>query len=105
MFIEQFPDSGCVAEIVRELGAPCPAALVGECGVARVWTLIDPLAKRLTAAAGKRLLEERAVFQGDDVPVHAVEYRVHAMEDAVADHRVEALAVVVDDPPQLADVV
>ena len=86
--------------------APGGAALVGERRIPRVRTLVDPVAQRIAAAIGTNADSSSvAVLQRDHVPVHALEHRVHAMEDPVADHRVEALAVVVDDPPQIADIV
>ena len=54
---------------------------------------------------GEGRLQQPAVFQGDDAPAHHLEHGVDAAEQPVGDHRVEALAVVVDDPPQIADVV
>src|SRR5215213_3054082 len=46
-----------------------------------------------------------AVAQLDDAPAAGAEDLVEALEHAVRARRVEALAVVVDDPPQVADVV
>src|SRR3954451_9699414 len=46
-----------------------------------------------------------AVAKLDDAPAAAAENLVEALEHAVGAGRVEALAVIVDDPPQVADVV
>src|SRR5437660_1272482 len=49
--------------------------------------------------------EQFAVLQRLDAPAAARENLVEAADHAVGGRRVEALAVVVDDPPQVADVV
>src|SRR4029079_6034293 len=53
----------------------------------------------------ERRLKALAVAQLDDTPAAAPENLVEALEHPVGAGRVEALAVVVDDPPQVADVV
>ena len=53
----------------------------------------------------ERGLQPLAVAQLDDAPAAASENLVEPLEHAVGAGRVEALAVVVDDPPQVADVV
>ena len=53
----------------------------------------------------ERRLQAFAVAQLDDAPAAASEEFVEALEHAVGAGRVETLAVVVDDPPQVADVV
>ena len=40
-----------------------------------------------------------------DLPAHRAEQAVDPQEEPVLDHAVEALPVVVDDPPDIADVV
>ncbi len=47
----------------------------------------------------------RPYFSVTTLPVHAAEDAVEPKEQAVGDHRIEALAVVVDDPPDIPDVV
>src|SRR4029079_15775331 len=53
----------------------------------------------------ERRLQALAVAQLDDTPAAAPENLVEALEHSVGAGRVEALAVVADDPPQVADVV
>ena len=53
----------------------------------------------------ERRLQPLAVAQLDHAPAAAFENLVEALEHAVGADRVEALAVIVDDPPQVADVV
>src|SRR6185369_15783866 len=66
--------------------------------------------KRLEPSLQRRMLVDRrlqllAVAKLDDAPAAASEDLVEPLEHAVGAGRVEALAVVVDDPPQVADVV
>src|SRR3954465_2412121 len=49
--------------------------------------------------------ETLAIAQLDDAPAAAPENLVEAFEHAVGAGRIETLAVVVDDPPQIAGVV
>jgi NAD-specific glutamate dehydrogenase len=53
----------------------------------------------------ERGLHQLAVFQRDHAPAAGGEDLVEAAEHAVGRGRVEALAVIVDDPPAIADVV
>src|SRR5439155_12308603 len=65
----------------------------------------DPAPERFAARLAERRLEQLAMLQRLDPPAAAREDLVEAAEHAVGGRRVEALAVVVDDPPQVADVV
>src|SRR5262249_56285199 len=82
--------------------APGGAALEDERGVELVRTIVDPLAQALSASLAEGLLQQRAVFENDDVPAEGFEQRLIARPQPLADHRVEALAVGVDDPPAIA---
>src|SRR6185369_11627456 len=53
----------------------------------------------------ERCLQPLAVAQLDDPPAAASENLVEALEHPVGADRVEALAVVIDDPPQVLNVV
>src|SRR5262249_56936263 len=64
--------------------------------------LVVPWRKALSASLAEGLLQQRAVFENDDVPAEGFEQRLIARPQPLADHRVEALAVVVDDPPAIA---
>ena len=63
---------------------------------------------RSTAAALRRRARvkaaslQRAVFEDHHVPAEVLEQLLVALPQALADHGVEALAVVVDDPPAVA---
>ena len=82
--------------------APCCAALIMERGKLRIGQLLEPaLELRIGIQRRPELL---AVAQLNDAPAAGAEDFVEALEHAVRARRVEALAVVVDDPPQVSDV-
>src|SRR5205814_1544274 len=85
--------------------APRFAAEIGQRRIIGVARLIDPALERLAALFAERGFEQLAVFQRLYAPAAARENLVEAAEHAVGGRRVEALAIVVDDPPQVADVV
>ena len=55
--------------------------------------------------ASERRFQEPPVFQADDAPAHHLEHRIDAAEQPVGDDLIEALTIVVDHPPQIADIV
>ena len=91
-----------IAEIVEQALAPGRAALEGEGGVKLVGAGVDPLPQPLAAGLREGFPHQRAVLQHDHVPAEGAEDRFEAVEQPLAHHRVEALAVVVDDPPRVA---
>src|SRR5262249_34550983 len=91
-----------VADPVGGALAPGGPALEHERGGGLVRTIVDPLAQSLSASLAEGLLQQRAVFENDDVPAEGFEQRLIARPQPLADHRVEALAVIVDDPPAIA---
>ena len=91
-----------IADIVVEASPPRRAPLKHQGGVELIGTIGDPLAQALAARLAERGLQQRAVFEDDDVPAEVAEQRLVACPQALADHRVEALAVIVDDPPAIA---
>ena len=105
VLVEQLPDAVRVAEFTHELPAPRRAALVREGRVARVGGRVDPVAERLAAGALERGFEETAVLEHLDAPVEVAERRLQTVREPVDHDRVEALPVVVDDPPHVAHVV
>ena len=93
------------AEIGQQRLAPRRTALEGQRRIQRVRAVIDPCTQRLAAFLRERSLQFAAVLDGDDVPAHVAEQTLDAAEQPVGHDRIETLAVVVDDPPQIADVV
>jgi len=102
---EKSADAGEMAEIALEMLPPAFAALEDQCGIERVGAGIDPLPERLAIGRGERSLELLAVFQRHHPPAHGAEEAVDAVEEAVRDDAVEALAVVVDNPPEVPHIV
>jgi hypothetical protein len=105
MLIEQLADARELAEIAQQMLAPAAAALEDEGGIERVGAVVDPLPQRRAVGAPEGRLQPLAVFQRDHAPADRLELALDAREQAVRDDGVEALAVVVDDPPAVADVV
>ena len=102
---DERPHTLARADVAEQVLAPRGPSLHYQRRVQGVRACVDPLAERLAPRAPERLAQLRAVLDGDDIPSHAREQAVEAAEQPVADHRVEALAVVVDDPPQIAHIV
>ena len=99
-------ERGLVAgEIMRQPRPPCRPALVGQRGEIGVGALVDPALDRLAPGPGEGLALQPAVLERDHAPSAARENLVEILEHAVGRGRVEALAVIVDDPPAIADVV
>ena len=67
-----------------------------------VRTIIDPAPQDFAAGLGKRRLLERAVFEEHHVPAEIAEQVLIALPQTFADDRVEALPVVIDDPPAIS---
>ena len=81
------------------------AALVGERRVERIGALVDPVAQLAAAGLLERRLQQRAVFDRDDAPAEGLKQVIEMAVVEIRDRAVQALAVVVDDPPDIADVV
>ena len=94
---------GGLAEVRVDPRPPARAALVVQRRQLGVGQRVEPVLElRIGVERGLQLL---AVAQLDHAPAAAAEDLVEPLEHAVGARRVEALAVVVDDPPQVADVV
>ncbi len=103
--VEDGADPGIAVEVAVEMLAPALAALVNQRRIERIRAGVDPFAQMMAVGAGKGRFQKPPIFQGDDAPAHHLEHRVDAPEQAIGNHRVEALAVVVDHPPEVADIV
>src|SRR4029077_2649056 len=91
-----------VADLVIEALAPRRAALEHQRGIKLVRTMVDPLPQHLAARLGERGLLELAVFEHHHVPAEIAEQVLVTLPQAFADHGIEALPVVIDDPPAIA---
>src|SRR5512134_2920927 len=105
MLGEQLLDTGDTGEIVRQPLAPRGAALEDESRVEGIWAGVDPCPQGLTTGSPERRLQLAAILQRHHPPANVAEHRLDLVEQAVADNAVEALAVVVDHPPDIPDVV
>ena len=99
---DQLAHGALVADLVHQALAPGRAALEHQRRVELVRTAVDPLPQSVAARLAERGLLQRAVFQDHHVPAEILEQLLVALPQALAHHRVEALAVVVDDPPAIA---
>jgi hypothetical protein len=63
---------------------------------------IDPSAQALAGWFAERRLLPGAVFQDHDVPAKILEQVFVALPRTLAHHRIEALPVVIDNPPAVA---
>src|SRR6476620_8179112 len=85
--------------------SPGRAALVDKCRIQRVWAIVDPVAQRVAAGRGKGLLELSAVFQNDNIPIHQAKQFLYPFDQLIFDDKVEALPVVIYDPPDVPQIV
>ena len=107
-FVVALVDDGAgtrAAEIGQQHLAPRGAALEGQRGIEAVGAVVDPAAQILPALAREGGFQSAAELDGDAVPAHVAEQPLDAAEQPVRHHAVEALAVIVDHPPQIADIV
>src|SRR4029077_13796221 len=88
--------------LIMEPFAPGRAARESQRRIELVRAIIDPTAQRVAAGLLERGLLQRAVFQDNDVPAEIFEELLVACPQALTHDRIEALAVVVDDPPTVA---
>src|SRR5271166_3520703 len=105
VLVQELAHARSVAKIAQEMLAPARSALVNEGGVEGVGALVDPLPKGVAAPLCERRLEAPSVLEDDDVPAHVTKKRIDLQGEAVLHHAVQALPVVVDHPPHIADVV
>ena len=105
MLVEQLRDTRGIPEVAGQPLPPRGATLIGQRGILGVRAIIDPPPERLATTAGERGLESLAVLEGDHPPLHRRKQRVEPMEETVGHDRIEALAVIVDDPPGVGDLV
>ena len=94
-----------VADLVQEALTPRRATPKGERGIERVGTGLDPAPKRRAAGLCEGRLLQRPMTQAHDAPAEGGEDRLDALPQPFAHHAVEGLAVVVDHPPAIAQVV
>ena len=102
---EEGADRPLVADLVIEALAPGRAAAEHQRGIDGVGGGVDPGLEPIAARLGEGGALQGAVFEGDDVPVEGAENGFDTVVEPFADDAVEALAIVVDDPPGVAQAV
>ena len=103
--VEDGADGGMAAEVALQMRPPRGPALEAEGAVEVVRAGVDPVAQNFAAGALERRLQELAVLHRDHAPADRGEELLDLGEQALGDHPVEALPVVVDHPPDIADIV
>ena len=96
---------GMDGELFFQLPPPGRPALEHQRRVEHVGAVVDPLLETLAAGLGEGPLQQLAVLDEHYLPAEVLEQRRHLHEQAVRDHGIEALAVVVDDPPAVLEAV
>ena len=103
--VEDGADGGMAAEVALQMRPPRGPALEAEGAVEVVRAGVDPVAQHFAARALERRLQELAVLHRDDTPADRGEELLDLGEQTLGHHPVEALPVVVDHPPDIADIV
>ncbi len=87
-----------------DLFAPCGPALESEGRIDVIWHIIKPFLKRLAARLGKGIMKLAAIFDGDHVPANRAEEPADDAEQMRINHPIKALTVIIDHPPDIANV-
>jgi hypothetical protein len=98
-----FDEGGILPELGFDALPPRRTALVMQRRELVVRKPLEPVLQRLVLRQHRRQL--LAVAQLDHTPAAASEDLIEPLEHSIGARRIEALAIVVDDPPQVADVV
>ncbi len=94
-----------VADLVHQPLAPGRAALERQRRIELVRTGFDPVAQPFAAWLAERGLLQRTMAQHHHVPAEIAKHGFELRPQSFAHDGVEALAVVVDDPPRIAQAV
>ena len=105
VLVEQVGNARHLAEVPREPVPPCLAASIGERRVGRIRTGVDPFTQLAATGLGEHRFQKLAVLEHDNLPFDRAEQVLEALREAVDHHGIETLAVVVDDPPDVSDIV
>src|SRR5690606_26115886 len=94
-----------IAELVEQALAPGAAALERQRRIELVRTSIDPLLELFAPRLGKSGFLQPAVLDDDDVPAEIDEDLLEFFPQALTHDAIERLAIIVDDPPAIAQAV
>ncbi len=86
------------------LAERCPA-LKAQRRIHRVRAGVDPALQRLAAGFGERRPHQLAVFHDHHVPAEIAEHGFEFLPQPFTHHGIEALAIVIDHPPGVAQAV
>ncbi len=103
--VDQLRHLPLIADVVLQMLAEGRAALEAQRRIHLVWTIIDPAPQRLAARLGERRLHQPAILHDHHVPAEIAEHGFEFRPQPLAHHGIEALAVVIDDPPGVAQAV
>src|SRR5271154_5766222 len=85
--------------------APGTTTSINQGRIETVWAPVDPLQQGIAAFTCESALEPLSVFQNYNIPSQRFEDFLDPMVTAVLDHPVQALAVVINNPPYVAETV
>ena len=102
---DQGADLALIAQIIQQMLPPDRAALIGQRSIKLVRAGVDPIAQRVAARFGKGGALQGAVFDADHLPTEGLKYFFNTLEQTLAHDAVQRLAVIVDDPPSVAQIV
>ncbi len=91
-----------VPDLVHQPLAPCSATLKRKRRVKRIGATVDPSAKRVASGLREGSLLHRTVLDPHNLPAEGMKSRFDAIIETLADDTVEALAIIVDNPPRVA---
>jgi hypothetical protein len=104
-FVDQLRYRALIADLVAQMLTERRPALKAQCGIHRVRAGIDPALQRLAACFRERRLHQPAVFHDHHVPAEIAEHGFEFLPQPLAHHGIQALTVVIDHPPGVAQAV
>ena len=103
--LDQRGDVALIAKVVHQSLPPDRAAHIGQRGILLVRAGVDPFAQAPAARFGEGGALQGAVFHLHHIPAEGAEDVLDALKEPLAHDPVQRLAVIVYDPPAIAQVV
>ena len=100
--VDQRGDNALIANHVMQPLAPGRAALKAQRGKILIGASVDEMPQPLAARLPEGSLLQCAILQHHHIPAEIFEHGFEPLPQALADHRVERLAVIIDHPPAIA---
>ena len=104
IFVEQLRDPLRIAQITPQLLAPRRSTLKNQGRVERIRAIVEPLLQGSSTRIFEGFFESLAVLQDVDVPIDQLKHLADAFNELILDHDVQALTVVINHPPHVAQV-